>query len=107
MEDLTPWRVISWIIARPEALTPEAAARPEGLCQLDPVIAQARNLAQRWLGFTRAHTSEGLDARLREMRCSGLPAFVAFARSVEQDKAAILAGLTLLYSTNPVEGYIH
>lgn len=107
LEDLTPAQVIGWIIARPETLAPEAQARLEDLCQVDPVIAQARDLAQRWLGFLRAHTSDGLDAWLQEMRGSGLPAFVAFARSVEQDKVAILAGLTLPYSTSPVEGHIH
>lgn len=106
LDDLTPAQVIGWIIARPETLSPEAAACLEGLCQADLVIAQARNLAQRWLGFIRAHTSDGLDAWLNEMRGSGLPAIVAFARSIEQDKAAIMAGLSLPYSTGPVEGHI-
>jgi len=78
-----PRRVIGWIIARPQTRTPKAAARLEDLCQVDPVIAQARDLAQRWLGFIRAQTSEGLDAWLKEMPSSGLPAFVAFARSAE------------------------
>ena len=106
LDDLTPGQVIGWIIARQETLTLEAAARLEGLCQLDPVIAQARDLAQRWLGFIRTHTSEGLDIWLEDMRASSIPAFVSFARSVERDKAAIMAGLTLPYSTGPVEGHI-
>jgi transposase len=33
--------------------------------------------------------------------------FLIFARSLERDKAAILAGLTLPYSTGPVEGHIN
>lgn len=106
LEDLTPSKVIGWIIARPETLRPAAKERLEVLCHLDPVIAQARDLTWRWLSFIRTHTSEGLEEWLGEMRASGLPAFVSFARSVEQDKAAILAGLTLPYSTGPVEGHI-
>jgi transposase len=40
------------------------------------------------------------------MRASGLPAFASFARSVERDKAAIVAGLSLPYSTGPAEGHL-
>ena len=36
-----------------------------------------------------------------------MASFLAFARSVERDKAAIIAGLTLSYSTGPAEGHIN
>lgn len=102
LEELTPSKVIGWIIARPETWTPEAERRLETICHLDPLIAQARSLTRRWLGFIRTHTSEGLDTWLEEMRASSLPAFVSFARSLERDKAAIVAGLSLPQSTGPV-----
>jgi transposase len=41
------------------------------------------------------------------VRASTLREFLTFARSVERDKAVILAGLTLPYSTGPVEGHIN
>lgn len=104
-EDLTPGRVIGWIIARPETLHPEDQARLEQLCELDRTLAQARALTQRWLGFIRAHSSEGLERWLKDMRASSIPAFVSFARSVGRDKAAIVAGLSLPCSTEPVEGH--
>jgi transposase len=107
LEALSPSKVLGWIIARPETLTPEAKQGLELVCQLDSLIGQARDLTRAWLGFIRAHTSDGLDAWLKEMRDSSLPAFVAFARSVEQDKAAIIAGLTLPYSTSQAEGHIN
>src|SRR5262249_35115477 len=91
--------------ARPATLKPAAMQGLELVCQLDPLIGQARDLRRAWLGFIRSHTSDGLDAWLKEMRDSGLPAFVAFARSVEQDQAAILTGFTRAYSTSPVEGH--
>ena len=107
LEDLTPGKVIGWIIARPETLPPEAQASLEQVCQVDPVIAQARTLTSAWLGLLRAHTSDGLDTWLREARASSIPAFVSFARSVGRDKAAIIAALSLPYSTGPVEGHIN
>ena len=62
---------------------------------------------QGWLAMIRHHTAEPLDAWLAQVRSSGLAPFIAFALSVERDKAAIIAGLTLPYSTGPVEGQIH
>ena len=106
LDEVTPGKVIGWIIARPETLTPEGRNHLEWVCQMDPVIAQARDLTQRWLDFTRAHTSERLDTWLREVRASAIPAFVSFARGIERDKAAVVAGLALPYSTGPVEGHI-
>ena len=106
LADLTPSKVVGWIIARPESRTPEAEQRLEIIGHLDPLIAQAQDLTRRWLGFIRTHTSEGLDTWLEEMRASSLPAFISFARGIERDKAAIVAGLSLPQSTGPVEGHI-
>ena len=55
----------------------------------------------------RHHSGEGLDAWLKDVRASTVREFLTFARSVERDKAAILAGLTLPSSTGPVEGHIN
>ena len=105
-DDLTPGKIVGWIIARPDTLHSEDQARLEQLCERDTTLAQARVLTQRWLGFIRAHRSEGIERWLQDIRASSIPAFVSFARSVERDKAAIVAGLTLPYSTGPVEGHI-
>ena len=105
-EDLTPGKIVGWIIARPETQHPEDQVRLEQLCERDRLLGQARALSQRWLSFIRAHSSKGLESWLKDMRASSIPAFVSFARSVERDKAAIVAGLTLPYSTGPVEGHI-
>ncbi len=50
----------------------------------------------------RDRSGEGLDTWLKDVRASTVREFHTFARSVERDKAAILAGLTLPYSTGPV-----
>jgi transposase len=55
----------------------------------------------------RHHSGEGLDTWLRDVRASSVREFLLFAQSRERDKAAILAGLTLPYSTGPVEGHIN
>jgi len=105
--DLTPGKVVGWIIARPEHLRSQDRERLERICQVDEVLAQARMLMQQWLTMIRRHTAEPLERWLQDVRTSALPQWLPFARSIERDKAAIVAGLTLPYSTGPVEGHIN
>ena len=74
---------------------------------MDGTLAQARELTHGFLDLIRHHSGEGLDTWLKDVRASSVREFLTFARSVERDKAAILAGLTLPYSTGPVEGHIN
>jgi hypothetical protein len=95
------------MLTRPGQLRPEAQAQLDRMTQMDEVLAQARDLTQEFLGLIRHHNGEGLDSWLKAVRVSTIREFHIFARSVERDKTAILAGLTLPYSTGPVEGHIN
>lgn len=106
-EEVTPGQVIGWIVARPETLSLKAQEQLERITQMDDILAQARKLAHGFLRLIRHHSAEGLDTWLKDVRTSGIREFLTFARSVERDKPAILAGLTLSYSTGPVEGHIN
>lgn len=106
-EDVTPGKVVGWMLTRPRELRPEAEAQLDRITQMDSQLAQARELTHGFLDLIRHHTGEGLDTWLQEAHASTLREFRSFARSVERDKAAILAGLTLPYSTGPVEGHIN
>ncbi len=106
-QDVTPGKVIGWILARPTTLKPEAQAQLDRITQMDSILAQARELTQSFLALIRHHSSEGLDNWLKDARASSVREFLTFARSVERDKPAIVAGLTLPYSTGPVEGHIN
>jgi len=106
-EDVTPGRVVGWMLARPGKLRPEAEAQLDQITQMDGTLAQARELTHGFLDLIRHHSGEGLDAWRKRVRACTVREFLTFARSVEGDKAAILAGLTLPYSTGPVEGHIN
>lgn len=105
-EDVTPGKVVGWMLARPGELRPEAEAQLDQIT-LDGTLAQARELTHSFLDLIRGHSSEGLESWLKDIRDSSVRQFLPFARSIERDKAAILAGLTLPYSTGPVEGHIN
>jgi transposase len=107
LDDVIPGQIIGWMVARSGTLSPEAEVQLDRITQIDDTLAQARELTQGFLDLIRHHTGEGLDSWLKDARASTVREFLTFARSVERDKPAILAGLTLPYSTGPVEGHIN
>ena len=95
------------MLARPGELRPEAEAQLDRITQMDDTLAQARELTHGFLDLIRHHSGEGLDNWLKDARASTVRQFHTFAHSIERDKPAILAGLTLPYSTGPGEGHIN
>jgi transposase len=61
---------------------------------------------QDFLQMMRQREGERLDAWLTQVHESGLPELESFAQGVEQDKAAVQAGLTLPVSNGQVEGQV-
>jgi transposase len=55
----------------------------------------------------REQTGHQLDAWLSSAEASRLPELESFARGIQNDKAAVQAGLTLPWSTGPVEGHVN
>jgi len=106
-EDVTPGQVIGWMLARPETLSPKAQEQLDRITQMDEILAQTRELTHGFLHLIRSHSSEGLESWLKDVRASHMREFLTFAQSHERDKPAIVAGLTLPYSTGPVEGHIN
>jgi len=52
-------------------------------------------------------TGHLLDQWLTAVEVSHLPELASFARGIHQDKQAVLAGLTLVWSNGPTEGHIN
>jgi transposase len=107
LDGATPAKVIGWILARPETLDQQMQDQLDQICQMDHQLALARELTHSFLDLIRRQSTEDLDTWLKKARTSGIRQFRSFANGIEQDKVAILAGLTLPYSTGPVEGHIN
>jgi transposase len=75
--------------------------------QASPSAEAAYRLAQAFMQMLREQTGHQLDTWLGEAEASHLPEFQSFAKGIHQDKAAVLAGLTLPWSTGPVEGHVN
>lgn len=76
------------------------------LRQVHPVLETAYCLTQDFLRMLRKREGEQLDTWLTQVQASHLPELQSFASGVEQDKAAVQAGLTLQINNGQVEGHV-
>ena len=106
-QPLTPRRA-TWLVLRREAKRTEAEVRQ--LTQLrdqHAEVAEAIDLAQDFLSLVRQRQPTQLDPWLQRATASTLEALRRFATGLYEDYAAVKAGVTLPWSTGPVEGQIN
>jgi transposase len=104
---LTPRRA-TWLVLRREAQRTEAETQQ--LTQLhaqSAEVAEAIDLTQDFLQLVRQRQPEHFDSWLERARTSTLEAVQRFASGLRDDSAAVKAGMTLPWSTGPVEGHIN
>ena len=77
------------------------------LRQVDQAIGQAYTLSQAFLVLVRERRGDALEAWMTEAAASGIEALARFAQGLQEDLAAVKAGLTLPWSNGPVEGHIN
>jgi transposase len=76
------------------------------LCQMDASITRAYQLTQAFLALVRERRGRDLQAWITAATASGLDTLARFARGLQEDRAAVTAGLTLSWSNGPVEGQV-
>jgi transposase len=98
----------TWLFFRKEEdFKPEEQERLRQLRQASPDLEATYHLVEEFLHMVRKRTGEQLDAWLNKVEASHLQAFQTFVTGVQNDKEAILAGLTLPWSNGPLEGQIN
>jgi transposase len=98
----------TWLfVCQPEQLDETQQHELALIRQASPSAQTAYRLAQAFMQMMRERTGHLLDAWLGEAEASRLPEFESIARGIQQDKAAVLAGLTLPWSQGPLEGHVN
>lgn len=98
----------TWLFFRKEEdLKAEERENLLQLRQASPDLETAYQLVKAFLRMVRELNGEQLEDWLGKVQTSHLQAFESFATGVQQDKNAILAGLTLPWSNGPVEGQVN
>jgi transposase len=101
-------RAVSFAIVCPAAKRSlEAQTYVHQLCQVDTGIARANVLIQAFLTMVRERRGADLEAWMAEAMHSGIAELARFARGLQEDLAAVTAGLTLEWSNGVTEGQIH
>jgi transposase len=98
----------TWLFfRRPEELKPEEQENLRQLRQASPDLETAYQLVKEFLQMVRELAGERLEEWLGKVQASHLQAFQSFVNGVQQDKEAVLAGLTLHWSNGPLEGNVN
>ena len=98
----------TWLFFRKEdELKAEEQETLQQLRQASTSLETTYQLAKAFLHMVRELTGEQLDEWLEAVQASHLEAFESFVTGVQQDKDAVLAGLTLPWSNGPLEGNVN
>jgi transposase len=98
----------SWLFVLPkEKLTPEQHRQLEQMCQGSPELSHAYELSQDFLSLLKDRKAHELTAWISAATSSHIIELKRFAKSVQQDYAAISAACSLPWSQGQVEGQIN
>jgi len=104
---LTPSRA-TWLVMRREAtLNDDEKSQLARLQAQEGEIAEAIELTQDFAALVRQRQPDPLETWLERATASSLQAFKSFANGLRADYEAVKAGVTLMWSTGPVEGQIN
>lgn len=107
LDNFSAQRATWLLVCQPDQLDERQQAELALIRQASPSAETAYRLAQAFMQMMREQTGHQLDAWLSEGEASHLPEFESFARGIQQDKAAVLAGLTLPWSQGSLEGHVN
>jgi transposase len=90
-----------------EVLTEEQAAFLERLKAGCPKVELAQSLALEFFGMARRREPTGLEGWIERAAQSGIEELKHFGAGLRRDWEAVVAGLTLPWSSGPVEGQVN
>ena len=107
LENFSAQRATWLFVCQPEKLDQIQQEELMLIRQASPSAETAYGLAQAFMQMIREHTGQQLDTWVSSVEASHLPELKSFARGIQQDKAAVLAGLSLPWSQGPLEGHVN
>jgi transposase len=101
-------RVARWIMTNPANLDPDNKARLDAVSQRSPAIRAVIGHVRRFATMMRTLSgTRDLPQWIRQVEADDLPGLRPFTTSIQRDLAAVTAGLSLPYSSGPVEGHVN
>jgi len=101
-------RQATWLMLRPPAdLDREELLYLDELLRICPPAATACRLARAFFMLVRERDVAGLDDWLNDAAHCALPEMQSCARGIQRDRAAVDAGLSLVWSNGQTEGFVN
>src|SRR5712691_1671539 len=107
VEQWTAKQAVWWFIRDSSDLKEKEHQALAAIRQASPTADTVYALAQDFMQMLRHREGQRLDVWLGQVRASHIPELQRFARSIQRDKDAVQAGLTLQESNGVVEGKIN
>lgn len=101
-------RTLAWLLLRrPSDLYDNEQRLLTQLADRSAELATARRLAQQFLRLVRDRRGQELEEWATAIQTSGPPELRGFLRNLRPDWTAVYAGLTVRWSSGPVEGHVN
>ena len=100
-------KVASWILTPPGKLTDDHRAALAQITARCEELAAARTLVREFAEMLCHRHGERLEAWAAQAENSPISELRGFAKGLRKDWAAVTAGLTVSYSSGPVEGHVN
>ena len=107
LENFSAQRATWLFVCEPEKLDQRQQEELMRIRQASPSAETAYGLAQAFMHMIREHTASQLETWLSSVEASHVPELKSFAKGIRQDKAAVVAGLTLPWNNGPMEGHVN
>ncbi|MFJ8828379.1 ISL3 family transposase [Streptomyces sp. NPDC102467] len=104
---LKPQQIANWIMWNPEQLRVNEARQLGEVLARCPELSAARGHVAFFARMVCGLRGDLLTAWTDAVRGDDLPALHAFADGLQRDHDAVIAGLTLRWSSGPVEGHVN
>jgi transposase len=104
---LTALRAARLFLSKPEEHRPTDRALLAHLLRLGPVMSGTYHQVHACCRMVRHRHRDAFDAWITDVQQRGVKELRAFAKGLLTDAAAVRAGLSLIWSNGPTEGFIH
>lgn len=107
VEQWTAKKAVWWFLRDPSNLKENEQQVLAAIREASPTAHTAYAFVQDFMQMLRRREGQRLELWLSQVRASHLPELQRFARSIQRDKEAVVAGLTEPWSNGIVEGKIN
>jgi transposase len=99
--------VTNWLTRRPDTLTQDEKPRLQAILDRCPELQAASGQVRAFATMITELTGQDLPQWMATARNAALPGISSFAKGLEQDLDAVTNGLTMPWSSGPVEGRVN